>query len=153
MMIKLSDNCPNVTILELIYISSQCQCCMLRVVTKGGPRVNRMGVNLDNRVIGSRIFIFGGAFYSLYPLLLGSPGYLLFAAKYLNNTGLRLRLSRVKIAAGFWQYLAMVRRIRERRSWLFWNTYFILFRRHNFSVILLSSEMYLKYDSQSFPFR
>ena len=70
---------------------------MLHVVTKGGPRVNRMGVNLDNRVIGSRIFIFGGAFYSLYPLLLGSPGYLLFAAKYLNNTGLRLRLSRVKI--------------------------------------------------------
>ena len=27
----------------------------------------------------------------------GSPDYLLFAAKYLNNTGLRLRLSRVKI--------------------------------------------------------
>ena len=75
--------------------------CMLRVVTKGGPRVNRMGVNLDNRVIGSRIFIFGGAFYLLYPLLGGSPGYLLFAAKYLNNTGPRLRLSRVKTAAGF----------------------------------------------------
>ncbi len=68
-------------------------------VTKGGPRVNRMGVNLDNRVIGSRISIFQGIFY-----LSGSPDYLLFAAKYLNNTGLRLRLSRVKIvkiAAGF----------------------------------------------------
>ena len=65
-------------------------------VTRGykgwtSARVNRMGVNLDNRVIGSRIFIFGGTFYLLYPLLLGSLGYLLFAAKYLNNTGLRLR--------------------------------------------------------------
>ena len=37
--------------------------------------------------------------------LSGSPGYLLFAAKYLNNTGPRLRLSWVKTAAGFWQCL------------------------------------------------
>ena len=40
----------------------------------------------------------------LYPLS-GSPGYLLFAAKYLNNTGPRLRLSWVKTAAVFWQCL------------------------------------------------
>ena len=86
---------------SLCNFNVACGCGMLRVVTKGGPRVNRMGVNLDNRVIGSRIFIFGGTFYLLYPLLLGSPGYLLFAAKYLNNTGPRLRLSRVKTAAGF----------------------------------------------------
>ena len=40
----------------------------------------------------------------VYPLS-GSPGYLLFAAKYLNNTGPRLRLSWVKTAAVFWQCL------------------------------------------------
>ena len=98
-------------------------CCVLCVTCgyKGWTRVNRMGVNLDNRVISSRISIFGGIFYLLYPLS-GSPGYLLFAAKYLNNTGPRLRLSRVKTAAGFWQCLTVVPRIRDRRSWLFWNT-------------------------------
>ena len=120
---------------EKFYLVTPRKCCMLHVVTKGGPRVNRMGVNLDNRVIGSRIFIFGGAFYSLYLLLLGSPGYLLFAAKYLNNTGLRLRLSRVKTAAGFWQnYLAMLQRIRER-----WNSSHERFFKRKMETYLLLS--------------